>query len=243
MDYTTQVKLFYTWLANQHPHKAAISLWHGLMYQAVKQNKTEFIVGISTLEETTGFKRSELYEARNWLIKNKRIKCKIRGGASHCQYSITAFSVRGTDKTADTIADASADTIQPKKTAKKVPAELPFWKAFVEEWDSWYSARHGGNKYIFRAQDFAHLKKIYEFLRKRSAEKSFEFTEETLTSAFRFFLQKAWDKDNWLQQNFSIPNVLNQINQIVNGARKSKQSTGGEVSTGNLFSRINDMPD
>ncbi len=125
----------------------------------------------------------------------------------------------------------------------KEKKELPYWKTFVDVFDSWY-LQHLKQKYFYQAKDFAALKKIYKFFENRAAEKKFEFTEENLLSAFKFFLNKAWDKDNWLKNNFSITNLLSQFNQIVNeNARNNsdKQSTGGSVSTASAFNKIDRM--
>lgn len=132
------------------------------------------------------------------------------------------------------------------KAPDRKKIELPYWKNFIEEWNSWYE-KTIGCKYMYLDKDFAHLKKIYKFLEKRAEEKKFEFTEDNLLAAFRFFLQKAWDKDSWLRNNFSIPNILSQFNQIVNEQRKTdskaKQPTGANVSTGSILQKINAMPD
>lgn len=123
--------------------------------------------------------------------------------------------------------------------------ELIFWKGFIEQWNEWYLAKTG-ESYNYQAKDFSHLKKIYQFLEKRAQAKKFEFTEENLLAAFKFFLNKAWEKDEWLRQNFSIPNILSQFNQIANGksdSKNGKQPTGASVNTGSILSRINAMPD
>lgn len=127
----------------------------------------------------------------------------------------------------------------------KEKTELIFWKPFVNAWNDWYKLKIG-NGYNYLDKDFAHLKKIYKFLEKRAIDKNFVFNEENLVMAFQFFLNKAWDKDEWLRQNFSIPNVLSQFNQIANAKpdrKNGKQPTGGQVDTGSILSRINSMPD
>jgi hypothetical protein len=122
--------------------------------------------------------------------------------------------------------------------------ELPFWKNFISVWNEWYKTKFNGS-YAFMKKDFAQLKRIYIFLEKRAQEKKFEFTEENLLAEFKFFLNKAWEKDDWLRQNFSIPNVLSQFNQIANGQSNSKNKprTGSDVSTGSILSKIAAMPD
>lgn len=103
--------MFYDWLETNSLPKSAIALWHGLMHinNKAKWNQT-FEVAISTIEFKTGFKRSELFEARNLLSQKGRITWKARGGNLSAIYSIIPFSVHNTDATADTSADANGNT-------------------------------------------------------------------------------------------------------------------------------------
>lgn len=273
INYLVEINEFYDWLETNQIPKSAIALWNALMHI---NNKTRwentFTVAISTIESKTGFKRSELYEARNILAQKGRVKWEQRGGNLCAKYQILFFSVRNTDASVDTNTDTKANTVpdtnptqmptisklnntQTKQNNSKShsgkPAkeksELPYWKNFISEWHSWYE-KSKGEKYQYLQKDFAHLKKIYKFLEKRAAEKKFEFTEENLLAAFKFFLDKAWNKDQWLRNNFSIPNILSQFNQIVNEQGKStgkngSEPTGAAVSTGSILSKIASMPD
>ncbi|HRC03200.1 MAG TPA: hypothetical protein PLJ18_12155 [Niabella sp.] len=121
-----------------------------------------------------------------------------------------------------------------------------YWKKFVEKWEKWYLEKFQSN-YNYQAKDFACLKKIHLFFKKRAESKNFEFTEENLLAAFDFFLKKAWEKDDWLKNNFSIPNLLSQFNQIANnnGNSKttgSKQPTGADVSMSGIAQKLAAMP-
>lgn len=246
INYITEINKFYDWLETNQVPKAAIALWNALMHI---NNKTgwdkAFTVAISTIESKTGFKRSELFEARNVLTQKGRIVWRQRGGNLCAEYEICFFSVHNTDASADTSADAKAyskrtqkhtinkqdleETKQSKShSAASAPAkknsELLYWKSFVDKWNAWYSLKHK-NPYNYLEKDFANLKRIYKFLERRLYAKKIEFTEEKLLAAFDFFLEKAWNKDEWLKQNFSIPNVLSQFNQITNASDK-KVSAG-----------------
>lgn len=122
--------------------------------------------------------------------------------------------------------------------------EVPFWKSFIETWNGFYKKNVGEN-YNYLEKDFNHFKKIYNFLKKRAADKKFEFTEDNFLAAFKFFLQRAWDKDQWLRNNFSVANCLSQFNQIANGKNESNSKngapTGGAVNTASAFSAIDAM--
>lgn len=138
----------------------------------------------------------------------------------------------------------SGDAAPAKK--KKLPGEKNiYWKAFVETFEKFYMEKNGNNKYEYLGQDWPALDKIYNFLKKRAEQGKFQFNEENLLLAFNFFLEKAWAKDNWLKNNFSISNLLSQINQIANGQsanQNGKQPTGAAVSTGSILAKIDAMP-
>ena len=98
MNYISEINNFYDWLETNHLSKSAISLWNALMHINNKANWVEsFAVAISTLEFKTGFKRSELFEARNILAQKGRIVWETRGGNLSAVYSIVPFCVRNAD--------------------------------------------------------------------------------------------------------------------------------------------------
>lgn len=113
-----------------------------------------------------------------------------------------------------------------KKNSKK---EMLFWKEFIEVWNQFYLYKLE-NPYFYLQKDFAHFKKIHQFLKKRIESKKRDFSKENLTDTFLWFLEKAWEKDEWLRQNFTVSNVLSQFNQIVNeskqNGRKSNYNNG-----------------
>jgi|GEM_PF-2762806 len=124
MNYLAEINRFYDWLETNSLPKSAIALWNALMHTNNRADwKTEFAVAISVLELKTGFKRSELFKARNILIQKERIKCNSRAGNNSAVYQIIPFCVHNTDASADANAkktektkicvhntDASADT-------------------------------------------------------------------------------------------------------------------------------------
>lgn len=131
--------------------------------------------------------------------------------------------------------------VEKKKDAGKPKAQ--FWDEFIRVFDEWYHSKFG-SKYRYMKKDFAHLRMIYDFLKKRSDEKKFEFTSENLSAAFSYFLNRAWDKDNWLRNNFTIANLLSQFNAIANGTQSTSNQppTGAAVSAGSIVAKISGMP-
>jgi len=98
MNYLIELNSFYDWLETNSVPKSAISLWHALMHINNKANWVlEFAVAISVLEFKTGFKRSELFEARNILAQKGRIKWNSRGGNLSAMYEIIPFCVHNMD--------------------------------------------------------------------------------------------------------------------------------------------------
>lgn len=107
MNYIQEINAFYDWLETNSLPKSAIALWHALMHINNKAKwANSFEVAISTIEFKTGFKRSELFDARNLLSQKGRITWRTRGGNLAATYTIVPFCVHNTDTTMD----ASADT-------------------------------------------------------------------------------------------------------------------------------------
>ncbi len=104
---------------------------------------------------------------------------------------------------------------------------LIFWKEFIKTWNDFYLEKLG-DEYNYLAKDFGSFKKIHGFLKKRIESKNKEFSQSTLIETFQWFLSKAWEKDEWLRQNFTVSNVLSQFNQIVNES-KLKSGKGNYV--------------
>ena len=94
--------------------------------------------------------------------------------------------------------------------------QMIFWKEFIKTWNECYLNKIGG-KYNYLDKDFKNLKTIYQILEKRALAENIEFTNENLMNDFNFFLNKAWEKDEWIRKNFTVSNVLSQFNQIANG--------------------------
>ena len=122
MNYITEINRFYDWLETNQVPKSAIALWHALMHI---DNKTgweqKFTVAISTIESKTGFKRSELNEARNILKQKGRINWRPRGGNLCAEYEIISFCGQIADTKAYTKLYTNPDTITPTEPTEKLP--------------------------------------------------------------------------------------------------------------------------
>ena len=98
MNWIAELKEFDDWVETNQPPKAAISLWYALMQVANRRLwPRTFTTPISALESKTGFKRSELCEARNYLLQKGRIYWKSFGGNLAAEYEIVSFTVRIAD--------------------------------------------------------------------------------------------------------------------------------------------------
>jgi len=112
MNYISEINRFYDWLETNQVPKSAIALWHALMHIANKTGwEQRFTVAISTIESKTGFKRSELMEARNILSQKGRVTWKARGGNLAAEYEMIPFCDRIADAKAITKAYTNPDTI------------------------------------------------------------------------------------------------------------------------------------
>lgn len=98
MNYISEINEFYDWLETNQLPKSAIALWNALMHINNKARWVQaFPVAISTIESKTGFKRSELFEARNILQQKGRLCWKQRGGNLSAEYELIPFCVHIAD--------------------------------------------------------------------------------------------------------------------------------------------------
>ena len=241
--YITEINMFYDWLETNQIPKSAIALWHSLMHIANKAKwEKSFTVAISTIESKSGFKRSELFEARNILTQKGRINWKQRGGNLCAVYEINFFSVHNTDAKAyastDTSADAKAYTKPTQKhtikktrqdysssseifsevplktkNSKKEKKEIQHWKKLVDTWFFYYKKNYLIEP-TFNGVAAQNLKEIINRLEKMPRPNENEWSEEYSNRAFTKFLEKA-NTDIWLQNNFLLKNLCTQFDKIV----------------------------
>ena len=195
---------------------------------------------------STKLSYKQLHHSRNKLQQLGLISFNQRNGNPNCRYEIDFEALlklskkskaegkvtarlgkgEGVDKLNKTKLNNSFSDGDPPEP-KKEKEVLAYWKEFVEKFDEFYLEKFK-SKYNYLEKDFAALKKIYKFLKNRAAAKNSEFTEPLLLESLIFFLSKAWEKDDWLKQNFTISNCLGQFNQIVNGNNTQKPSTSSQ---------------
>jgi len=97
-NYILEINKFYDWLETNPLSKSAISLWTALMHINNKSDwKDKFTVATSVLEYKTGFKKSELFKARNELTQKNRIIWNTRGGNLSAEYEMIFFCFHNTE--------------------------------------------------------------------------------------------------------------------------------------------------
>ena len=268
-NYLSEINMFYDWLETNQVPKSAIALWHALMHINNKAGWGQtFTVAVSTLESKTGFKRSELFEARNLLTQKRRINWKQRGGNLCAEYKINFFSVRIADASADTSADTSTDanptqkhtinktkldytnsssakagnkkSSSSKKSEKQKLKDPPKTQYWQKLVDVWfeYNVEKFGEKPSFAGPDPRHLKKIIELLEKRAAAKNVEWTEAEASKRLSAFFNAAFE-DSWLSKNFLLKQLEASFDKIIlNQNGKHKQSTSGNSAKGSSIDDI-----
>lgn len=267
MNYITEINRFYDWLETNQVPKSAIALWHSLMHIANKAGwEQSFTVAISTIESKTGFKRSELYEARNVLTQKGRITWRQRGGNLSAEYELIPFSDHIADAKAYTKAYTSADTITTTKPTQKgtinklkettlkktkpLAGEPPeekvlYWQKIVDTWFVFYKKNYLIEP-TFNGAAAKNLQLIIQRLQKlnkQSADKK-EWTEEYALRMLNHFFTKAMS-DDWLKSNFLLNILYSKFDSIVqksNGTNNNKQQTGAGVNTASMLSKIASMP-
>lgn len=104
-----------------------------------------------------------------------------------------------------------------------------YWGKLVEAWFDFYGKRFLDEKKqpikpIFNKTHGKFLQQIVKNLELAAKQASREWTEEYAVYCLRGFLQKAFDHDDWLRNNFELGNMLAKFNSIKN----SKGSNGNQ---------------
>lgn len=109
------------------------------------------------------------------------------------------------------------------------------WQPLVEVWFDFYKQYPGkGEKPTFEGPAPKSLKKIVEWLQKRSAAKGFEWNEQNATYTLKRFLELAYSQE-WLHANFLLPNLEKQFDKIVNQSKDGKGPTNGKPAVTSDF--------
>lgn len=133
-----------------------------------------------------------------------------------------------------------ADIIKPETltfSKKKSSNITPFWILYVNVFDNFYYSKTG-EKYSYLGKDFAALKKIYTFLKKRAEGKNYVWTEQIMQEGFNAYLEKAYNKNEWLRNNFTTSNLLSQFNQIANDKGSSENKNNRNIDVRRAFDKI-----
>ena len=261
MNYITEINRFYDWLETNQVPKSAIALWYAIMHIGNKTGwEPQFTVAISTIESKTGFKRSELFEARNILTQKGRIIWKQRGGNLSAEYEIIPFCVHNTDAKAYAkayaVPDAKAYTNPTQKhtinklnntklketkhsfpgdespVPKKEIIKTLYWEKLVDTWFVFYEKSYS-IKPSFNAAAGKNLKGIVDRLEKLTKLKGYEWNEDHSVVCLNHFLTKA-KTDNWLNQNFLLSNLNSQFDKIVNPKNDGTPKNGKEPTGANV---------
>lgn len=264
LNYITEINKFYDWLETNPVSDSSIVLWHALMHINNKCGwKNEFTVAISTLELKTGLSKSSILRSRNNLAQAGRINFKTRSGQQSAIYSMIAFHGGAQSETQTATQTVTQSGAQPvtqtvpinKLNKTKLNNSLPgdkspapkkqkeknlYWKEFVDTFEQFY-IKNFADKFMYMGKDWSAMDKVYKFLKKRAELKKTEWTKEYMTGAFEYFLKCAFEKDEWLKNNFTIPNMLSQFNQIVNSNVNSKingNKNSGHTSSAGVRSLV-----
>lgn len=148
---------------------------------------------------------------------------KYRGSVEGSYRGSGVGSVEGSYRGSgiDNINQTKLNNIISRSGASEQKKIKKYWAEFIKVWDDDYRSHFENEEYQYLKKDFNHLGKIHEFFEKRARARNMEFSEQYLCEAFKFFLNKAWKKDEWLRKNYTPSNMLNQFNAIVNETEKS----------------------
>lgn len=93
----------------------------------------------------------------------------------------------------------------------------PHWQALVDCWFNFHKNQNLDEPSFSRA-DPRWLKILVQTLKKRSDKKNIDWTQENAVKALHSFLTTAFT-DPWLQKHFTLKNLLDQFDPIVNRAK------------------------
>lgn len=268
MNYLDQIRGFWRSHEEHSFSSTEIALYfHLLEVCNICQWKNPFRRNNAKIRADLGISYNTLKNARNRLSQAGLISFKTLNGSPNVTYTLSKFDkvsievkVEVSNEVSNEVGDkvfTTKDKLNINKTKQskshssakanvKKKTELVFWKEFIGVWNNFYLKKLE-NEYNYMAKDFGSFKKIYGFLKKRIETKKRNFSEENLMETFKWFLEKAWEKDEWLRQNFTVSNVLSQFNQIVNESKTNQhgKSNGGQRGNGSgkLSGRATINPD
>jgi hypothetical protein len=123
-------------------------------------------------------------------------------------------------------AGAGSGTKAGEKNGKEKQETRDFWQLFVDTWFAFYKAKHKGDEPNFLKRNPAHARDLYDLLKNRLSKKSIAWTAENMAKAFEYFLDQAYTNDpgKWLQNHFSLENLVKQFDGIYARAKEVKET-------------------
>jgi uncharacterized protein DUF4373 len=147
---------------------------------------------------------------------------------SRVEYSIEEKSI------VTTAVSPVAPVPKKKRVSKKKEDSELYWKELIKVYYNFCFEKFN-EKPSFSGSDPSDMHRIIESLRKRAADKSIEWTEETAKLRWREFLGRAF-QDDWLSKNWLLSHLNRQKDKIFlnlisqkNGIYKQQASTVGQT--------------
>ena len=122
-----------------------------------------------------------------------------------------------------------------KKYEKQQKTE--HWKEIVDGWFDFYTSKKGYQP-TFTPRDSKALKEVIKNLKVKASEKGFlDWDKDYCLRVFNHFLNLAYS-DNWLSENFLLPNLYSKFDSIITKANGKQKPTKG-IDTTNAINLLN----
>lgn len=122
-----------------------------------------------------------------------------------------------------------------KSSSKRKEDAEPYWASLVKTYFSFCYEKFE-EKPSFKGSDPSDMHRIIEVLKKRAAEKSIEWTEETANLRWREFLGRAF-QDDWLAKNWLLSNLNRKMDVVFFNVANSRNGTN-QKQTGTIGQTI-----
>ena len=134
-------------------------------------------------------------------------------------------------------------TLTEYEAAKKIVKEYEkqqkteHWKEIVDGWFDFYTSKKGYQP-TFTPRDSKALKEVIKNLKVKAIEKGFlDWDKDYCLRVFNHFLNLAYS-DNWLSENFLLPNLYSKFDSIITKANGKQKPTKG-IDTTNAINLLN----
>lgn len=122
------------------------------------------------------------------------------------------------------------------KKDRETAEKRPFWSSFLEVFYKFFESVKK-NAFQVLKRDWKIFEELYDLLRAKCEKMGYEWTEKMCCLGFEKYLQKAWNKDQWLRNNFTLSNILTQFNTISNESAATKTQSLVESYAENMAAR------